>query len=640
MTTSSARPEALRDHARRLRREAQLADDAASHLAVGQTAYLDQCPAGHPPGEAAIAARRAIDAMADLPSGLGSVADAFTAADRGPTISAVTDSRLVSSLVLIAPGLTADVGIHDGVAHEQGRRFGMSLIGADADDVVDRLINESSATADPAFAAGVLEGIGADGLGRLAVETQHDSNAIGGSPADEVELWRHLGRVFDCAATAVHRLPNPGATPQVDPGGLDLALIATLGRNGPGRLALRHLAEHMRRPSTAVVVAFADVLLLGESAAGDTMAAGRALSTVGLQEAPGTRGEARTLQFLAEDPMASFRLELLHPTGTSPALQLLGRDGWGPAPEGAARNLHNVAVIGVQRGWAQPWADPLAGSGAAYDRLPVPRVLHGLIDEVIDLDASCSATPALSRALAAVVATHPIAFEVATAQAEFAATEPRQHAPARFYQAIARDRDALTQVTETLATRHRDAVVASVASRAPGATSVHAALVDTVLTHQTLELLVEGAHDAGRERHVGVTIASVLGGVAVGKALPALGKLAGPAGAWVGSQGARVAKGAISDYREEHEVTYDRREREAQHELERDAALAGAIAMTRDPVWSPLLQFRPGGLQPDELAHLDVGGSDGDHHRFEQWLAEQPDARVTEVLRALIPPDA
>lgn len=638
MTTSSARPEALQRHARRLQREVQLADAASGELLIRQAAHLDRCRAGHPPGQAALATRRAIDLMADLASGIASVADAFAAADGGPGVEAVEDHRLVGHLLRDAPGLTAEVGIHDGVAHEQGRRFGTSLVGTSADDVILRLSQEGSATIDPAFAAGLLEGLGATGLGRLAVQTQHDSNALGGAPADEVRLWRHLSRVFDAAASGVHPLSDPGAAPELAAGGLDLGLIAALGQTGPGRLALRNLTEHMHRPSSAVTAAIADVLLLGESATGDALAASGALSTVGMQEAPGTAGEARALRLLADDPAASFRLELLHPGTTSPALQLLGRDLWPPAPDAAARNLHNVAVTAVARGWAQPWADPPAGTGAAHDRLPVPRLLHGLIDEVIDIGAPERSSRVLSRVLASVVATHPSAFEIATVRAEFASTTEGKHAPAHFYEAIARDRHALAQVTETLAGRHRDAVIASVRSRSPDATTVHAALIDTVPTHRTLELLVRGARDAGREHHAGVVIASVLGGVGVGVGLPTLGKLAGPAGALAGAQGAKAAKGAIARVREDHEDTHDGRERDAQRELERVAPLAGAIAMSRDPSWSPLLRFPPGVLRPDELAGLDVGGSERDHRRFQAWLAAQRDERVTETLAALTPP--
>lgn len=640
MTTSSARPEALRDHGLRIRREAHLADDALATVATQQAVYLDRCAAGHPLGQAAFGARRAAQLLGDLSSGLASVADAFSRADGGTGICVVGDGRLARSIEQVAPGLTADVGIHDGISHEQGHRLGASLADATPEAVTRALALEAAATTDPAFAAGVLVGLGPAALRRLAVQAQHDSAALGGTPANEVELWRQLGRVFATAADSVQPLAHPGAAPVVDPGGLDLGLITALGRSWSGRLALRNLTEHLRRPPTAVTVAVAHALLLGETASSDVAAAQGALSLAGLSVAPGTAGEAQALRLLAADPMASFRLELLHPGAASPALLLLARDGWSPAPDAAARNLHNVAVVSVARGWAQPWADPLVGTGVASNRLPVPRVLDGLLDRVIDIDAPAYATPALSRALASVVATHPAAFQVATAQAEIATSARGKHAPARFYQAIARDLDALRAVTEVLAAQHRDAIIASVGSRSPGTTTVHAAVVDTVVTHHSVELLIEGAHDAGHEHHVGVVIATVLGNLVVGKGLPALGaRVAGPAGSWVGSQGAKVARGAIADYRDDHEDTYDGRERDARQELERGAPLAAAIAMSQDPAWAPRLRFPRRGLQPGELARLDVGTSDTAHRRFQAWLDAQDDPQVTEVLAALTPPD-
>jgi hypothetical protein len=636
MTTNSARPEQLRGHAARLRAQADEIDAAVRAVATQQATYRDGCADGHVAGSAALLARNTEQQVAALARGLLAVASAFEQADSAPApLQMVTDRALASALARMAPALATDPDIHRAAMHERGRRVGAELGQESPAEVRRRLASLGLGHLDPSFAAGLLAGLGTKGLGRLAVDAQRDASTYVERPEDEAQLWSQLAAVADAAGRTVHPVADPWASPVVDPGGLDLGLVDRLARSWQGRLALRNLAEHLRRPPTVLTVALADALLLGPTARDDLMSGVSHRGTAGVTVAPGTAGEVRALDLLATDPIASLRLELLHHTGASPAVLLLQRDRMLPRRTAAATNLRNVVTVSVQRGWALPWADPVAGTAGAYERTTVPRVLHQLIPMVVGIDHLAPVSHALSRALADAAQTHPTFFTVAAAKADVADSAAGRVAVTGYFAALARDRRALDQAAVTFVGEYRAAIGRSVANHPPGSATAHDLLLDASASLRPLQLLVDGAHEAGRQHHVGVVVATTIGAKSAQYLLPAVGaRFGGPIGAVVGKQAGKAAEAGTDHYREDHEDTWDGREQDAEEEIARQGPVLGARAMLGDPVWSPLLHFPPGGLSPEQLCTLDVSGSTDDRSAFAAWRKAQ-DPTVREVLQGL-----
>ncbi len=619
-----------------MRSQADEIDAAVRVVAAQQAAYRDRCAEGHVAGAAALLARGVGEQVVDLAHRLTSVASAFEQADRGPApLQTVANAALASVLARMAPALATDPEIGRAMRRERGHRLGLALADESPAEARLRLASLGLAHLDPAFAAGLLSGLGPEGLGRLAVRAQRDASTYVEQPEDETRLWTQLAAVLDAAARTVDPVATPWAAPRVDPDGLDLGLLGRLGRTWPGRLALRNLTEHVRRPPTVLTVVVADTLLLGPTAQDDLMFGWSQRGTAGLTRAPGTAGEIRALDLLAADPMASFRLELLHPTGASPAVRLLQRDRALPRRPAAATNLRNATVVSVQRGWAPPWSDPVAGTAAATQRTPVPRALHQLLPEVGRIDRQANVSPAFSRALADVVQTHPAFFTVAAATSDVADTPAERAAVTHYFVALARDRSALAQTTVALVEQYRSAITASIAAHPPGSATAHDVLLDASSSLRPLQLLIDGATEAGRQHHVDVVVATTLGAWTANAVLPAVGQRSGgPIGGMIGRQGAKGVQTGTDAYQEEHQDTWDDREQVAEDELARHGPLLGALAMLRDPAWSPLLCFPPGGVTPERLLALDLTDSIVDRQAFAQWRDAQ-DAAVREVLDGL-----
>jgi len=639
VTVNSARPDQLRDHARRLRAAAQRLDEELRQVAGVEAAYRDRCSGGADVGGATLLARSTLTLLHDLAVGIDQVAGAFEAADRGHVAGVVEacGSRLAASIERRSPGLTAGVGMAAEVAHERGRRIGIGLRASDPDharQALDRL--GSAAGVDPHFATGVLQGLGTAGLAHLAARARHQTTSGGRDRPQEERLLDQLAGLLERAAGTVPASSRPTDVLHIGPGGLDVALFHRLGRTLEGRAALRSLVARMRGPlSSAVTVAIADQVLFGSTAHDDSSRPGSPLLAGAPTSVPGEDGEDRALQLLAADPVASMMLELRHRGEASPAVLLVQRDRPGPDHAAAGRVLHNVLVESVRRGWATPWADPAAGTAAAYRHDTVPRALDALMEAVVTDDAVSHASPSLATALAGAVATHPQAFTVAIARADAADTDAGRRLPSRFYEAIARDRDALDRVAGALFDEYHRAVAASLAAHPPGHAATSTVLTEMELAQRSLRSLVEGARAAGFYERLGLVLAVQLTKAVLGAGI---NKVA-PLGSGLVAKGVAKAAGALNAEAaktliEQEGSGFDGREHDAEAQVERGGAYLGAVAMAADPAWSALLRFPAGGIDRGWFGRLDVGGNDRDHAAFLRWVAGQNPV-VTDVLRTL-----
>lgn len=590
-------------------------------------------------GGATLLANSTLALLDDLAAGTDQVAGSFEAADRGHIGGVVRASRarLAELIERRAPGLAASAGMAEEVAYERGRRLGLALRHTEPDQArrsLDRL--GPVTTVDPHLAAGLLEGLGADGLRHLTAQARHQTASEGRDRHHEDRLLDHLAGVIDQAARTVAASSRPTDIVRADPGGLDLRVFHELGRSPGGRAALRSLVARLHTsPPATVTVVIADEVLLGPTARDDFSRPGSPLLAGAPASIPGEDGERRAHQLLADDPVASMLLELRHPRGTSPAVLLIQRDRPGPDHAAAGRVLDNVLVESVHRGWAKPWVDPAAGAAAAYREQPLPRALDGLMEAVVTDDAGSHASPSLATALAAVVATHPQAFTVAVARADAAETHAGRRLPARFYEAVARDRKALDRTAQTLFDEYQRAVAASLAAHPPGSVRTSTVLADVELAQRSLRSLVEGARAAGHYERVGVVLAARLSKAVLGAGLnKAVPLVAGPV-----AKGAVKAAGALTGPATKAVIErdgsgFDGREHDAEAQVDRGGAFLAAVAMGSDPAWSTLLKFPAGGVDRRQFTGLDVGRNDRDHAAFLRWIAEQ-DPVVADVLRTL-----
>ncbi|MGI8755922.1 MAG: hypothetical protein ACR2MB_08695 [Acidimicrobiales bacterium] len=636
MTTSSARPEALRRYAARVRAIARDVDDAVATVSRNAAICADRSPGVTGLGAAPLLASRLVVQANVLAGAVSRVAGAFEAADHGPAPGGIRrgdDVALARRLSAISPGLMTGI-LRAPLDHERGRRLGRHLrsaMPADAARTLDRLGVDQL---DPEVASGILSGLGSAGLARLVDRAEGEARTRLG-PSIRDDLVRRLGHVLRAAATTVAPLGRPGDPAVVSAGGLDLRLVVRLGRTRPGRQALRAIAPHVTTLPGPVAVSLAEALLLGPTRLDDFLSSAPVPPPATGDDAS---GEVAALRLLAAHPAAAYDLEARHRSGVSPTLTILDRAQTASEVDGAAAVIDAILNTSVDRGWARTWHRPFTGEVAAVEATPVDRVLSGLVAASIRSDRRRPATSALSRTLGRTVSHHLDFFTENLDQhrdtnqsADIGVVGPLT-STGRFFQVVSRDLRALDAVAATVIRPDRTGIATLLADHPPG--RLTASDVHEVLTRETplVTELRSGADAAGRSDRFAVLLSIHLGQMALSKAAGVAGKAGGPWGK-AAATGAKLplpvaARAAENQWGH----TDDDREDAVRHASPYRAAVVAAAAMAADPDWRRAL--RPTATTSlDDLATLKPALR-ADQDRFDAWLHAQ-DPVVAEALTPL-----
>lgn len=637
MTTSSARPEALRRYTARVRATAGEVDDALATVSRHAAMCGDRSPGVAGVGAASLLATRLVDEANAMGGAVSRVAGAFESADHGSRprgIRRAEDLALARRLSATAPGIMTAI-LQAPLDHERGRKIGRRLRSASPADAARTLQQLGMDQLDPEVAAGILSGLGAAGLARLVDRTDAEVRTAQLSPTVRADLARRLGHVLRTAATTVSPMARPGDPVVVGVGGLDLRLVVRLGRSRLGRQALRAVAPHVTSLPGPIAMSLAEALLLGPTRRDDFLSSGPVPPPATGDDAT---GEVAAMELLAAHPAAALDLEARHRTGASPTLSILERAQTAGEVDGAAAVIDAVLNISVDLGWAQPWHRPFTGEVAAVEATPVDRVLSGLVDTSIDSDRRRPATPALSRTLARTVSHHLDFFTENLDQhrdtnqsADIGVVGPLT-STGRFFQVVSRDLRALDAVAATVIQPDRTGIATLLADHPPG--RLTASDVHEVLTREA-PLVTElrgGADAAGRSDRFAVLLSLHLGQMALSKAAGVAGKAGGPWGK-AAATGAKLSLPAAARAAENQwGHTDDDREDAVRHASPYRAAVVAAAAMAADPHWRSAL--RPTATTSlDDLATLKPA-SRADQDRFDAWLQAQ-DPVVAEALTPL-----
>jgi hypothetical protein len=531
VTTASARPDRLHDLAARLAAASRDADEAARTVPSGVARHL---------------AAASADELAALGRDLHRVARAFESADRGAPLATAVDARLVARLLDRFPGL-ATGALAAAAAAERGGSIGRGLRTAGPVDALRRL-EQAASGASPAFAAGLLDRLGASGIVRLLDRAGREVRALELDPAHLGELERVLARLVAVAADAP----------------LDPRLISRLGRTQAGRRALRAVARHLPTGlPTAFVVDLAVPLLVTSDEREDAGRADDLSATVAI------------LRLVAADRDAALALESRRPSGRSPLLALLER-----APTDAVI----ATITPVLRRLLSPAAPPAVAH----------RIRDGLVEVTLTIDGRRRVSGAYSELLGEAVALHPGLLD------RLGRSWERAHASngttalglltrrQRFFEAASRSDDAVVTMATVLAVRRARRVADLLRRHPPG--RLPARDLAAALDQADLEVhdLAVGADAAGRRDRPAVDagIAAVTWGVRKGAALAP--------GGWA----ARTALGTLIN-RAQHEARRrwahpdDDREQAAHRVLAADEARLVAAAMWADRRWRRSLRGAP-----------------------------------------------
>ncbi len=637
-----------------------MVDEAVATVARSAAIARDHCPGAPTSGAAGVRAAMALDEVTGLARAVAQIGAVFAAADTSAapgTVSRPDDLTLASALATLAPGLSTGE-LSAPLDNDRGLAIGRQLDEATPKEAKAILDDLGSALDDPEIAAGILAGLSAEGLTRLVHQADVERSGLAFDLADHQALLAHLNHLLNRAATTVSGQVSPLGPVGVSTGGLDLALIARLGRTPLGREALRAVVApgSPTRIPTPVTVALAEALLLGPTSMDDLMATGFTPGPGGVGDRGdrGDRSERQIIDLLAADPVAAYALELAHPRGPSPTLTILARAHRQTDLAAAASVLDHVLNTAVERGWAQPWQSPRTGEVARLEATPVHRVLTGLTDVIISRDSSQAIPPELSRVLAKVVDRH---LDFFAEDLEIHPTRNRDSGvdltgpltgTARFFEAIARDLPALRSVADTVTRPDEAAITRTLAAYPPG--RLNARDIEDALDRERplVHELRRGADAAGRHDNrlvlAPIRLAADLlpaalsvAGRAVGAATG--GPIGGVAGGVAGRQAGNAATEPVRRGIESH-VGHrnDDRELVAVHPTPYRAIEAAVAAMVADDAWRRELRFGIEVPDIDVLRGLDLDGSPADRTRFDTWLAIQ-DPVVAEVFTATLDHD-
>ncbi|QXC61418.1 hypothetical protein KSP35_00760 [Aquihabitans sp. G128] len=592
MSDTSARPDLLQDHARATAATARTLRAAADRAAAAVTAHLTS--GGAP--DAVVAVRRcqtAADHLAELAAGVDQVGRAFRAADTGAGdgilgaggLVTTTDRAVATALELCG---NVDPELLSPTQEEAGRSWGTGLRTLDLPDQLAALAEVTGLDGyGPAFAAGALEALRADGMAALgaALRTATGRHAV--------SLTRADAGFADLAQLLVDAAPHR----------LDLGLFQALGRSAAGRDTLRQLVIDAPDLPTAAIVAVATALLGRHRGVDDDRTGHPAELLADRLERRGVAylPDLGALQLLARDHRAAFTWATADGPERSPLTPNLARR---QAPELGALGgiLDGVFVESVRRGWAEPGLQGQAD-------------LPGTIQAV----AGAKGSDRFSLALADVMGANPDPFRSMGAAGAYRV----ELAPSlvNYLAAVARSETALRRAAGAAFTGYLDEASRVLARQGP-ATPIDDLLGELADAHGVLVALERGAVRAGTHHDASLDTAIALGGTAAsalaGAASSAAGSLLGPLAPVVGAGGRQVAQRGAARAAERWVDTYDHRGDGVVRATPRVEPYLVALAMAGDRTWAPLL------VEPDVLAGLDVAGSDADLRRFRAWVDSQP----------------
>ena len=642
MTTSSARPDHLRRYAGEAVAATRSAERPVDATAVAINAHL--AGGGRPGGTVAALglARSALARVSRLADATARIADAFEAADRGPVtlVVTVTDRRLGRELAAVAAGVADDALLGPG-RFAAGRRRAAAL----AELPLRARLEALAATAEdpthgPAHAAGFLRELGPGGMIALVEEIRVAYEA-GDLPRRRADRGlRALSSLLQTAGATLEPADSPaelasalrrGARAE-DPYALDLGLIRALGASVSGRQALRQLlvgtldaggpAPGISPPDLPPQVA----VVLARILAHPGMAVAERPSRGSLHllddRVGGADLDLGILTLLARDPLAAHGWEVGAPAGTSPVAAYLERAVPGQA-EVLGAILAGAHATPVERGWAEPYAMPL------LDGRPRPAVERtGSLALVLDAAGRASASPTLSRALAAVLAAHPDAARELAGDAGYDARRSRELIA--LFAVLAEDLPALRAAGSAALAAYRGEAERVLARTPPTTVDPNELLGSLADARGVSVALEEGARIAGRHHDAalafGIAVVSLATQAGAGPAGVAIGGPGGAATAAAARSGATHGAAAATDRWVD---TEDGREVAGARAAARAEPHLLALAMAEDPAWRELL------VDPGRLAALDVIGSAADRRSFAAWVAEQ-DPRVATPLDELI----
>ncbi len=637
MPTSSARPDLLRHAAHALEDDVRRLDRLVAEATEALHRYQAASPDAPPPGRPDLAASALLGRARSLAGAVAQLADAFAAADRGdPSVATAPDLILSRRLERHHPGIAVGALLAP-VRHAEGRAAGRRLAEAGPEEAARLLSSGAPATHDPAYAAGLVAGLGTaglvglgDGLAAALADhrlTYHEADAA----------YVALGELLDRAASELPALPHvplpqDAAAPDLTaPGALDLSIVAGLGRTDGGRHLARHLALDRTAAHPALVATLAGAVLDPFRPGPQDLAPPQALLTRLRHRGLPEKLDLPVLRLLAADPAAAGLWELGSPPGASRLGVNLSRRTSIEAVEVAAI-AHALYVAPVADGRGRAWEPPVAGVAPTAGQQRTDRALAAIVAAA----PGAAPHPATSGLLADLVATHPAFFVDQLADQRWETLRP--HEPLiGYFQVVAGRPEALQRATDAIVAHGADVSADCLAAPAvggPPATTPPSDHLRTCLQPvRDLGLTLErGAHRAGRHvdlvNALGVAAATRVAQMGVG----AVAKVAGPAGPLVGYLGDGLVTEGKARATDRWVDTNGRLDRAPAQAIDRSLPFLAALAMADDGRLGATL------VDVDDLRRLDVVRSPADWATFLTWIDRQPPA-VHDALTALLAGD-
>ena len=643
MPTSSARPERLEQYGEETDRwctqAAPIIDEAAR-------AYTRFVATSADPGSTFLAvtsARSAREQVGTLAATTRQVARAFRAADAasggvaGPRGHVTADDLWLSlTLAAYAPGLlTPDLIAPRTFA--AGREAATAILAAEPSDR-EQLLAQLEATDGygATFAAGLVTGLGAEGLSEVVEDLRRDyeSSEVGLTDADAALAV--LTRVLGTAATTLRSdgVRPGGSTGTGSPAGayaMDIGLVDELGQTATGRNVLRQLIIDIGWLPTPMVVDLGRHLAMGNRAVDDARS-GRSMNLLfdrTLLRDPNhvADPDLAVIRLLGRDPQAAWLWELHAGTDRSPTVINLSGGRHSPQMVDAlAPVVHAVLVQSVEHGRASAYAveqlvDPVQPGPPLT--APVSLSQRSTLPEIVQIAGDTAPSMAMSGVLADVFATHPELFrERAAITAYDGYPDP---VLIDYFAILARNRGALAAAIATNTRLYRDEAARVIARTSPDdatGTEVLGGLTDA---HGVTIALEIGATRAGQHHDVarGMAVGAIALGLTTVATAAGRHPATGPAGGLAAKAASASIKVAEREATERWVDTNDGRGDEVTIASQRAEPYLLALALAQDANWGPLM------VDPGAIAGLDVVGSATDRRAFAAWLGRQPEPLAT-----------